>query len=878
MSDELTKSVKKSSNAVRVSHYKAEFQKVAVSTQTFEAHDANNDALQYAALQALFDFGQQIRTEPEILEEFVREHELPWSKVTAKNPYNALIRLALPASTNKSWYSQCSTVLAYAHDRKINEPLSRWLEGGGVSGRYKEAVEHFARGTTGKAGRSKALRLNAAREKLASAPLTEALSGIDLNGATPGFFRSLVYYDGTSTRLVHVRDTPDDAATETYLLDLVGPTDIRAHSLADKRLFRLYRAIDLIVGSCGAPGKDEERHILIWNEEQDDEAVTRLKLVSDAYTFANAEMTLAEPLLELETNGPLLLCYADAQAFRNDFQFDHEWRLGVQGSVVQLVSSASSPMQLQLIPLAERKGARALREGAKFTRRTKHFRLTVDQMQALTSSVQTMQKLFDKQNKDSLTPYPKPKRFQLAPDGNALKLGVQEMPNIWSTFLTLKKPGANFHPHRELSISETDRLCQALVPHGDDVTGYFGNSDVDDAALCIDHDFLDGDHFVYASPLVISVKMDRTLICEDLQLSVHTSPVSGSEQISPTSNLTSGAKPTKAPVKLAEATKIPTDLEDLCPSIYSNKLQSNWYIKRLPRVCWPKAAYKSSNMFGAFITSFMPDDTVKRWGRHYDLEWQLRWWRRMTDIPINVIASGWTDEEISKHNELQRISEHGGKIIRTPSRELIDNRRHSLQEFYASDHDWGIIMDDDATLQHGTSYNSGAAFFSEMAANDSSLYNAIDVFSPFTGKMPSHGVVWKEHPELHQKNHVFDPYYDLKGSMYVVRNFRKFKRPEILPSEKFRLHGEDTLFGIEAISNGASVYRCNNIVLRELRTGGTSFPDRLVNMKIGNTKISRMYAHKGLKMGRRHLLDRSKMLQKVGRSEDKRIIMQKPPQ
>lgn len=77
MSDELTKSVKKSSNAVRVSYYKAEFQKVTVSTQTFEAHDANNDALQYAALQELFDFGQQIRTEPEILEEFVREHELP---------------------------------------------------------------------------------------------------------------------------------------------------------------------------------------------------------------------------------------------------------------------------------------------------------------------------------------------------------------------------------------------------------------------------------------------------------------------------------------------------------------------------------------------------------------------------------------------------------------------------------------------------------------------------------------------------------------------------------------------------------------------------------------------------------------------------------
>ncbi len=867
----MTKSVKKSSNAVRVSHYKAEFQKVAVSTQTFEAHDANNDALQYAALQALFDFGQQIRTEPEILEEFVRAHELPWSKVTAKNPYNALIRLALPASTNKSWYSQCSTVLAYAHDRKINEPLSRWLEGGGVSGRYKEAVEHFARGTTGKAGRSKAFRLNAAREKLASAPLTEALSGIDLNGATPGFFRSLVYYDGTSTRLVHVRDTPDDAATETYLLDLVGPTDIKAHPLADKRLFRLYRAIDLIVGSCGAPGKDEERHILIWNEEQDDEAVTRLKLVSDAYTFTNAEMTLAEPLPELETKGPLLLRYADAQAFRNDFQFDHEWRLGVQGSVVQLVSSASAPMQLQLLPLVERKGARALREGVKSTRRTKHFRLTVDKMQALTSSVQTMQKLFDKQNKDSLTPYPKPKRFQLAQDGNVVKLGVQEMPNIWSAFLELKKPGANFHPHRELSISETDRLCQALVPYGDDVTGYFGDSDVDDAALCIDHDFLDGDHFVYASPLVISVKMDRTLICDDLAI------VSAPLLMSATPKSVGSPPFSKRHVPAKALSGLSPSVSELVhPARNHAKIGKN----RRTKTEFPVTPSVAGHAFGAFITSYLPDNSAHRVERKFDFEWQLEWWRRMTDIPVHVIASNWTDAELAESKELSLLGQHGGKITRVGQRILIENRLDCLKQLYASNFDWGIIMDDDAVLMQAENHNSSYRLFSEMAENGVTAYDGVDVFAPIYGRKVPFNKELNGSGNPYTANHVFKKNTDLKGSMIVVRNFVKEGREPLLPEPSFRCHGEDTYFVLKAVSLGYSTMTCWNMVLEEL-SGESTFAvgddDRTAKMRDGHERLVSEFAHLGLRMkAGSHSLDKRDFERRCWGEKPKEIIVEKP--
>lgn len=840
----MAKSVKKSSNADRVNHYENEFQKVQDAARGFEQHDRKNEGLRNIALQAVFDFGQQIRMEPEILEDFVRANSLPWNKVTERNPYNALVHMAFPDTKQKSWLSQCSNVLDYAHDTKINEPLIQWLCGeGGISQRYTEAVEHFGRSTTGKASRSKALRIDKAKKQLLSDPLSDALPGIHASKA--GFFRSLVYFDGTSTRLVHVQDKTDDAATETYLLDLIGPTDVTTHVLAEKPLFNLYRAIDLIVGSCGKQGNDEERHILLWNETTGSNILTRLLLVSDAYTFAHAKITLAQAIPELVEQSPLLLRYADAQVFLKDFQYNDEWRFEVSGSSVLLKNGAKSPTLLKLLPFGERKDGNRLRSGTKLGRRTKHFRLDVEQMQSLLGNLQTARKLLDKQNGHSLTAYPRPKRFQISSAGGFLRLDMREMPSIQTSFLTFRKPSASICQHRELAIEDVEQLCQALAPYGDDVGGWFADSDVEDAALCIDHSFLNRDRFEYSSPFVISVRMDRTLVCEDIA-----------------------------------ADYITTISTNRSAPAYSTKLERDRQ-RRSAKIEWPTEPYSSGRTFGAFITSFLPNEQENRTKRKFDFEWQLEWWRRMTDIPVTVIASNWADEEIAACEEMNLIGERNGRLIKEPARPLIANRIRCLQEFYASRFDWGIIMDDDAALFHSAAHNSGAAFFSEMAANGPDAYSGIDVFYPINpGKSNSQGPLWKPSPELFRDNHVFDPEYDLKGSLFVVRNFRKEGRPEVLQPADFDLHGEDTLFAIEAIRQGCSVRRCGNIVLQEFNIGASHFPDRINQMKLGNAKIAEMYAQMGLRMsatkGREHNLDRSQMLRQFGRSEDQRIEVKKP--
>lgn len=868
-------------------YFETQFATVQLAASEYERHERTNRQKQFFALEKIFEFGREIAGQPDVFEAFLKARKLPLNKTTRDNPYNALVQLAFENPPSKSWHSQCSNVLHYAMYEAGNTPLSEWLNvDGGVTARYKQSVSYFSRAASTKAKRLKSARLQMAQHQYSSVAGKPILPGVAT--MAKGFYRSLVYSDGTSSYIVDIRDGDDDAVVEKYLLDLVGDQKPSSHPLAEKAQFRFFRAIDLICGLCGKGRVNEQRFIGLWNENVAGVETTKVTILSDAYIFTNTTITLAEPVAALTGKGTLLLSWAEAEEFRADFSKNGDWQFDVHDNGVWLENDAKPKTALRLQPFATLDDAK-LRMGMKPTRQSNHFMASIAKIDAALKKSNAAATEFKKKNAKQGTTLQTPNKFKWVVNRNDAMLEIDQPQTFIDPsydFMDFSGPATPLVRDRYISIADMRRLWTVLPSFGEDKRGYIGDSDVADAAFCIEDTFEGDDHILYVSPMIIgSNKKDRTQVCEDFAAvpvppPVSPAPSSGSGPLSPTSATSSGETTTKAARRSRTSAKSaaaqPADPENACPPPYGKKLQDNWRSKRLKGVTWPAVTYKSGNVFGAYINSFMPADAEKRLCRQYDLEWQLRWWRRMTDIPVTVIASGWTDEETARHGELNRVTENGGRVIRTPAREIIDNRRHGLQEFYDSGHDWGIMMDDDATLHHALQYNSGASFFSEMAANDPAAYDAIDVFSPFTGKMPSHNVVWRENPDLFEGNHVFDPYYDLKGSMYVVRNFRKFGRPQILPPEAFRLHGEDTLFGVEAISKGASIYRCNNIVLRELRSGGTLFPNRAANMKIGNTRIAKMYADKGLSMGGKHLLDRSEMLRRAGRAEDKRISVTKP--
>jgi hypothetical protein len=300
---------------------------------------------------------------------------------------------------------------------------------------------------------------------------------------------------------------------------------------------------------------------------------------------------------------------------------------------------------------------------------------------------------------------------------------------------------------------------------------------------------------------------------------------------------------------------------------------------RIP-VAFPDVPYASDGMFAAYIVSFLPNDTVHRSSRKTNLRRQLRWWRLMTDIPVFVLASNWQNWELAAEEELQLLGSRAGGAISMPGQTLIGNRSACLEQFYADRYHWGIMMDDDAILYHSPSHNSGGAFFSEMAANGGHAYREVDVFFPINpAKLPGQNQVWAEAPDFYRTRHVFQANYDLKGSLFVVRNFRLYGRKEVLPPRDHTLHGEDTLFAVEAVANGCTVYRCENIVLKEL-SGSSHFQHTPEVMKSGNAAIAARYAAHGLRMhgeGKRaHLLDRTVFVDRHLRGRPQRVVVKKP--
>lgn len=298
------------------------------------------------------------------------------------------------------------------------------------------------------------------------------------------------------------------------------------------------------------------------------------------------------------------------------------------------------------------------------------------------------------------------------------------------------------------------------------------------------------------------------------------------------------------------------------------------------RVAFPDRPHQTAGMFAAYIVCHLPDVAEHRVKRRLNLHKQLRWWRQMTDIPVHVFASNWTTLGLTSDAELALLTQHGGSVTVVPPQPLILNRIACLSTFYASEHRWGIIMDDDAVLYDGAAYNSGGAFFSEMARNAPSSYDDVDVFFPINpAKLPGQNQIWQGAPTLYTDHHVFDANYDLKGSMFVVRNFRLDGRPQLLPPASHRLHGEDTLFAIEAISKGCTVFRCGNIVLKEF-SAPSHFRHSKAVIRAGNTAIAAMYSAQGLQMNatsaRTHLLDRSAMLANCIAERPKTVIVRKP--
>lgn len=867
------KAVKKEPILSVLDQYKNQFRSVIDAADAFENHDSEGQKLLYAALEKLFEFGEEIRCDMSAFEEFLDERGKTLSKVTKENPYNALTELVFSEDRSKSWRSEISNVLRLASEIKGKTPLSQWLaEGGGISGRYKDAVDHFARPAATKAQKLRSSRLGMITSELKQSRIvTEALPGVAL---ADGFHRSLLFSQGGQTFLVHVRDEDDQKIIDKYLLEVAGNRKPDDHPLAGRPLYHLFRALDLIVGTCKPSNTGKLQLIAIWNEATEGVSVTKLRFLSDAYSFTSATLTLANALPELDGRGQLALELSDAETFRQLFQHDCQWRVLVDDEHISVVDDAKSQTRFTLRPIADYTDAR-LRQGAKLGQRTRHFQATCAGMKASASNLDMAKALFKRANGAQLAADPTPKRLQWLSNGTTLEAGfssAQGYSGLSYPFLDFAAPANALDAQMELSLADMAALWKTTSAYGEDLAGYIADSDVADAAFCIDHTFEGGDHFEYVSPMVLGVSMARTQVCEDFIATPVPPPPSPMRPSGP-----KGGSRSKSPVSGKTAASSTSVASSSTPRLRNFKLIDK---NRRAKTSFPAAPSSSGRAFGAFITSCLPDDAEHRADRKFDFEWQLEWWRRMTDIPVHVIASNWTDKELAASEELTLLSEHGGDITRVGPRILIENRIDCLKQLYASDFDWGIIMDDDAVLMQAESHNSSYRLFAEMATKGKDAYNGVDVFAPIYGRKVPFSKELNAPGNPYTNNHVFKKSTDLKGSMIVVRNFEKEGRKPLLPDPSFRTHGEDTYLVLQAVSLGYSTMASWNMVLEELSDESTfanGDDDRTEKMRKGHEQLVEKFGQLGLRMkAGSHSLDKKEFETACWGAKPKRIEVAKP--
>jgi hypothetical protein len=493
--------------------FETKFSVVRQAAEKFESLDKKSTASLYEALAQIFDFGEEICQEPGAFARFLTAHDFKFGKVTRAKPYKALVDLAFSDDRGKTWRSEMGTVLTYAAEMKDRVPIRTWLQKETISDWYDIAVKHNSRLDKTRNQKLRSAQLETITRDLEAARIIpEALSGLTL---PPGFHRSLIFSDKGQSYLVHIDADEKPDAIEKYLLALASKKMPTAHPLSGRTLYRLFRAVDLIAGTCFTPNEKSIQLIAVWNESSEEGSVTKLRYISDVRSFTNATVTLMEGIPELEGLGQFAFEIEDAQNFRRLFQHSFDWKVVANAVGVSLIDDAPSPSEITLFPIS-RYFTNDLRQGGILGRKTRHFRATCEGMKAASHNLEMAQSFVDEQGSKPAAP----KRLQWLARGSSIVPGFENDPGyskLSYDFLEFATPAPAIDEQMELLLADMDALWKVASPYGEDLTGFLADIGVvDDAAICIDHEFTDGDRFEYISPMVLGVSMSRTQVCEGL--------------------------------------------------------------------------------------------------------------------------------------------------------------------------------------------------------------------------------------------------------------------------------------------------------------------------------------------------------------------------
>ncbi|HEX8301440.1 hypothetical protein [Sphingomonas sp.] len=460
------------------------FGAVAAHASDYEQHQYDGAEKLHVALGELFSFGEALRAQPKadgisLMEAFIVGRSGTWNKVTRENPYNALVKLAFTTKLSAASFSQYATVLRYAHHSRV-EPsaLARWLQEGGIKGRYSQASA--ARSEVRQSLRSKA---KLTRLELAKQLLSESAASEPVAMPVPvkeGFATVLVRIDAHNNAEIIDLIEADEAALSPILLRYAPQTGVVDDLLAAKPLGRLHRAIELIAMLSPKGSKRAPRLIAITNLTDRGQNVCRVEAACKAYSYPWAATTLADHVPMLPVGQTLTLDEAAIACFVAEFQNHDGWQITKADDGWEIEAEQFRGM----IPIRPLESNHGLNVALATEPGQKDFALSPTRAMSIKKFIDARRQDHDRRASKQKLGRSFPNRVGVDADPQQNRLWIDGNRTAATEFVDATGSSLLSKP-AWFSVRDIEALMSVLTRLDIEVRGWFGDTDIADAQLNI---------------------------------------------------------------------------------------------------------------------------------------------------------------------------------------------------------------------------------------------------------------------------------------------------------------------------------------------------------------------------------------------------------
>jgi len=242
----------------------------------------------------------------------------------------------------------------------------------------------------------------------------------------------------------------------------------------------------------------------------------------------------------------------------------------------------------------------------------------------------------------------------------------------------------------------------------------------------------------------------------------------------------------------------------------------------------------------AYILSYFGNDEVREKRKEFHKR-QLEWlFSQKPDMKVVIYAQGYKPEDFIKQDNIRYIVNEGALLPPGPARNML------LKDFYSSDNDYGLFMDNDSVLYE---HYEGKDIINFINDRGKEFLRRVDCFYPLDPRKKPFRKYIEQNKDMFEKNFVLNNVDNLKTSLFFLKNLRKhFDKDfhmkyngieELYFDEEFEVL-EDVDFGFCLVITRRRVYEAPSLILKEFAVNdSTLFKDDK-----SRNKLNRMYKDK----------------------------------